>query len=69
MQLDVASILWSVVFGAIGTGMFIYGKKQSSLMPLICGTSLMIDPWFVTKAVWIVVVGVVLTALPYFISL
>jgi hypothetical protein len=64
-----ASLLWGFLFGCIGMGFFIYGKKQNVLMPLICGTSLMIYPWFVTTTLWLVVIGVVLTALPYFIRL
>ncbi|ASK34989.1 hypothetical protein [Alloalcanivorax mobilis] len=66
---DVASLIWGFLFGCVGMGLFIYGKKQAVLMPLVCGAALMIYPWFVTKAIWVVVVGVLLTALPYFIRL
>lgn len=64
-----ASLLWGLLFGSIGTAMFIYGKKQSAFMPLLCGASLVIYPFFVTKSLLLVVIGVVLTALPYFVRL
>lgn len=62
-----ASMLWGLLFGSIGTAMFIYGKKQSVFMPMLCGASLVIYPFFVTQTLWLVVVGVVLTGLPYFV--
>lgn len=64
-----ASLLWGLLFASIGTGMFIYGKKQGVFMPLLCGAALVIYPFFVTTSVWLVVVGVALTALPYFVRL
>ena len=32
-----AALLWSVFFGAIGTGYFIYGKRQGEALWLISG--------------------------------
>lgn len=64
-----ASLLWGLLFGSIGTAMFIYGKKQSVFMPMACGASLVIYPFFVTQTLWLVVIGVVLTGLPYFVRL
>ncbi len=64
-----ASILWGLLFGAIGLGFFVYGKKQRAIVPLSCGIGLMIFPFFVTNAFLLVAFGVVLTAIPYFVRL
>ncbi|MDD2725128.1 MAG: hypothetical protein PHH59_14055 [Methylovulum sp.] len=61
-----SGLLWSVLFGSIGFGFFIYGKKQSMLIPLVCGLALMAYPYFMPNAVVLVLVGVVLIAVPYF---
>jgi hypothetical protein len=64
-----AWLMWGLLFGSIGLGYFIYGKKQSAMVPLICGLALMIFPYFVSSTLWLVVTGVVLIALPYFVRI
>jgi hypothetical protein len=64
-----AWLLWGLLFGSIGLGYFIYGKKQRSVVPLICGLALMAYPYFVTNLVLMVGLGVVLCAIPYFLRL
>ncbi len=59
-------IWWGLIFGSIGLGFFIYGKKQRAIVPLVCGLGLMLVPYVVPNAIVLVVVGVVLMALPYF---
>jgi hypothetical protein len=61
-----ATILWSVLFGAIGTGYFIYGKNQKSPVPLVCGVALFIFPYFVSNAWLLVLLGAAIMAVPYF---
>jgi hypothetical protein len=46
---------------------FMYGKKQSALVPLICGLVLMIYPYFVSSTLPLIGIGVVLSAIPYFV--
>jgi len=58
-----------LLFGSIGLGYFIYGKKQRAVVPLICGLVLMVFPYFISNVVVLVVIGVVLTAIPYFLRL
>ncbi|HET7930752.1 MAG TPA: hypothetical protein VFL63_05130 [Rhodanobacteraceae bacterium] len=62
-----ASLFWGMLFGAIGVGYFIYGKRQSMIMPLVCGGALVVYPWFVSSVLWTIIVGIVLMAIPYFI--
>ncbi|WP_019868064.1 hypothetical protein [Methylovulum miyakonense] len=61
-----SELLWGVLFGSVGFGFFIYGKKQSMLVPLVCGLALMVYPYFMPNAVVLVLVGLVLVAAPYF---
>jgi len=63
---SVAGLLWGVLFSSIGLGFFIYGKKQRVSVPLICGITLMIYPYLVTNTWLLVLIGIGLTALPYF---
>ncbi|WP_410210781.1 amino acid transport protein [Aquirhabdus sp.] len=65
--MDTAALLWGVLFGAIGLGFFVYGRKQSAVIPLICGILLMVFPYFVSNSYLIVGIGTVLMAIPYFI--
>ena len=67
--MDTASLLWGLLFSSIGFGYFLYGKKQHSVVPLLCGIALMVYPYFVPGNVLIVVIGSVLSAIPYFIQL
>jgi len=64
-----AQIIWGVIFGSIGLGYFIYGKKQQVAMPMICGLGLMVYPYFVSNTLLLVLLGLTLCALPYFIRL
>ena len=59
-------LLWGLLFGSVGFGYFLYGKKQSAVVPLLCGIALMIFPYFVSNVLILVVVGLALAALPYF---
>ena len=64
-----ALLLWSVLFSSIGLGFFVYGKKQSRLVPLISGLALMIYPYFVSTVPLILGVGIILIVLPYFVRI
>jgi hypothetical protein len=59
-------LLWGVLFGSVGLGFFVYGKKQSMVVPLVCGLALMVYPYFMSNAVALVLMGLVLVAMPYF---
>jgi hypothetical protein len=58
-----------LLFGSIGLGYFIYGKKQRAVVPLVCGLALMVFPYFVSNVILLVGIGVLLMALPYFLRL
>ena len=66
---NTAQLLWGLLFGSVGIGFFIYGRRQRQVVPLVCGLGLMIFPYFVTSTLALVVVGAVLMAVPYFVRL
>lgn len=62
-------LLWGLLFGSIGLGYAIYGRKQRAAVPLICGLALMVYPYFVSNTLLLVGIGVALIAIPYFLRL
>jgi uncharacterized membrane protein len=65
--MSTSSLLWGVLFGSIGMGFFVYGKKQRAVVPLVCGLALMVFPYFIASTVLLVAIGVALAAIPYFV--
>ena len=62
-----SSLMLGVVFGSVGLGYFIYGKKQGAIIPLVSGIGLMVFPYFVTNLYLFLLAGIALMVLPYFI--
>jgi hypothetical protein len=58
-----------LLFSSIGLGFFIYGKKQRTVVPLVCGLALMVFPYFVPNVMLLVGIGVLIIAIPYFLRL
>jgi hypothetical protein len=67
--LDTSSLLWGLLFGSIGLGLLIYGRKQRRVVPLVCGLALMVFPYFVSNNMLLVGTGIALMAIPYFLRL
>jgi predicted membrane protein len=67
--LSTSLLLWGLLFGSVGLGFFLYGKKQKAIVPLVCGLALMLFPYFISNAVLLVVVGLALVVLPYFVRI
>jgi hypothetical protein len=67
-ELDtVAVLIWGMLFGAIGFGYFLYGKKQKAIVPLCVGIVLCVFPYFIANVYVLVLAGLVLMAIPYFV--
>lgn len=64
---DTSTLIWGVLFGAIGLGFLTYGRRQSAIIPLVVGVSLLIFPYFMPNLYLLLAVGAVLVAIPYFI--
>ena len=64
---NTAVLLWGLLFGSIGFGFFLYGKRQKTVVPLITGMALCVVPYFIANVYVLVGVGVILVAIPYFV--
>ncbi|MEB3766219.1 amino acid transport protein [Acinetobacter sp. MD2] len=58
------SLLLGVLFGSIGFGYFLYGKKQKVPTPLVCGLILMIFPYFIENITLLSIIGILFSILP-----
>jgi len=47
------SLFAAILFGAIGMGAFVYGKRAGLAKPMILGIALMVYPYFVSET-WLV---------------
>ncbi len=63
-----STLMWRVIFGSIGLGFFVYGNKQKAVIPLFCGMGLMVFPYFISNMYILVILGILLVALPFFIK-
>jgi len=63
-----AELIWGVLFGAIGMGYFIYGRRQRAILPFLSGFGLFIFPYFMPNVYVLILTGAALMALPYFID-
>ena len=64
--MNTALFFWGLLFGSVGMGFFVYGRKQRATVPLICGVALMVVPYAIANPWLLVAVGVALVATPYF---
>ena len=64
---DPATLILTLLFSLIGMAFFVYGKKQTQYAFLGAGGLLMIYPYFVTGTILILLIGLLLTAVPFLI--
>ena len=62
------SLLAGVIAGAIGMGYFIYGKRQTKIVPMVAGALLCIYPYFIDSSLWLSLIGLLLVAAPFLID-
>lgn len=67
--MSTSTLIWGVIFGSIGLGFFVYGKKQGAIMPLLSGIGLMAAPCAVSNAYELVFLCLVLIALPFVVKI
>jgi len=58
--MDTAWLMWSALFGLIGTAVFLYGRRQRRAAPTLMGVALMVYPYFVSTTLGVVGVGALL---------
>ena len=63
--LDTKSLFASLVWGSIGVGYFIYGKKQRELMPMLGGVALIAVSYIVSSALLMSLISVAVMVAVY----
>jgi hypothetical protein len=64
----VNSLIVSIFTGAFGMAYFIYGRRQSKVMPVVCGLLLCVYPWFTENGYALLGIGAVLIVLPFLVD-
>jgi hypothetical protein len=59
------TLFLGLLFGAVGTVYLIVGRKEHDPLYLIVGFLLIIYPYVFSSAIMIVVIGIVLSLIPY----
>ena len=62
---DGTVMFFGMIWGAIGTGYFIYGKKASKAMFLLCGIGLVVLPLLVSDVLYIALSGLAFCLVPF----
>jgi hypothetical protein len=62
---DATFVLASLLWGSIGIGYFIYGKKQREIVPLIAGLVMIAVSYLVSSALLMSLICIVLMVLVY----
>jgi hypothetical protein len=63
--LSMSGVLASLLFSGVGIFYFKRGKATNDMPMLVSGIALLVYPFFITDTLYIVVVGLALTALPW----
>jgi hypothetical protein len=63
--MDGAGLLLSFLFGLVGMGMFMYGKKAGRMVPLGAGIGLMVVPYFIPNLWLMAIVCTLLAGAPW----
>jgi len=63
--MSTAQLFLGIIFGSVGLGYAVYGRKQRVVVPLLSGIVLMVLPYFTANVIALVLVGAGLCALPF----
>jgi len=66
---NTSSILLGLLFSSIGVGYFMYGKKQHQKIFYFSGIALIAYTFFVTGTLPLLLIGIILTIVPFFIKM
>ncbi len=62
------ALFGGLLFGCIGMGYIMYGKKQRNAIALVAGVALCGFPYFISNILLMILVGAILMAIPFFIK-
>ena len=67
--MNTSTLIWGVLFGSIGLGFLVYGKKQKAPIPLLSGMGLIVLPYIIANQIVLVIVSLILIFLPFFVRI
>ena len=62
------TLLIGMIAGVFGVAYFMYGKRQTKIVPMTAGVLLCVYPYFFESVLWLSIVGVALLAAPFMID-
>ncbi len=65
--MNTTSLVFGVLYGAIGFGYVVYARRQQKGIALLSGIALCAFPYFISNIVLLILIGLVLIALPFYI--
>jgi len=65
MDIDIYILLQGMWWSTVGLSYSIYGKRTGKIIAMTCGVLLMIYPYFIDSNLWMFVIGVVLSYIPW----
>ncbi len=68
MDFNLSTLLASLIWGSIGLGFLIYGKKQRALVPLIGGVALIGLTYFISSPLTMSLAAIAVIAGIYFLT-
>ncbi len=66
---DSSALIWGTLFGGIGIGYFIYGKKQKQPVAFFSGVGLFVVPYATTSVPLLIAACIALMLLPFFVKI
>jgi hypothetical protein len=63
-----ATLMWGLLFGSIGMGYLVFGRRQRRGVAFVSGVVLCTFPYFVSNVYLIILIGILFMLLPYFIK-
>ena len=58
-----------LLFGSLGAGYCVYGRRQRAIVPFVAGLLLIGIPYVIASVTSLVAVGVILAAVPFFVKI
>lgn len=65
--LDMNWLLWKLLISGIGTVLFLYGKRQTSLPHMVAGILFCVYPYFIANTLLMILIAVCLGAALWFV--
>jgi len=63
--MDGTLLMLSLVFGSVGMGYVVFGKKVERMSPVLSGAALIMVPYVVSNLILLVIAGLVLMLVPF----